>query len=103
MRSELKVQGQTIIMLAAMVIVATTAFAAGYVIATTSSTRNLPNMKVFQEAWNLANNEFYYDKPTDKDRMYGAINGMLSTYKDPFTLLIPPDAAAVNAQVMDGE
>src|SRR4051812_15723678 len=98
----IRVQGQTIVILAALIIVASVAFGAGYVVATSNSARNIPNMNVFQEAWNLANNQFYYPKPDQKDEMYGAINGMLSTFKDPFTLLIPPEAAAANTQLMEG-
>jgi carboxyl-terminal processing protease len=103
-QTTIRVQGQVIIILAAMVVVATAAFAAGYVTAiTTDRNRTIPNLKVFTEAWNLANNEFYYEKPAETERMYAAISGMMATFKDQFTVFVPPETAAANTQLMDGE
>lgn len=91
-----------IVVLAALVVTALGSFGAGYLVAT-GNLRTPPGMKVFWEAWNLADSEFYYDKPSDQERIYGAIRGMLATYQDQFTAFAPPEAAAADNQVMQGE
>ncbi len=96
-------RSQVLVILAALVVTAIGSFALGYVASTVSNTRNIPAMKVFWEAWNLADSEFYYTKPSDTERVYGAINGMLASYQDQFTAFSPPVAAAANTQLMQGE
>ncbi len=91
-----------VVVLAALLVTAFGSFVAGYLVAT-GSNRTPPGMKVFWEAWNLADSEFYYDKPSDQERIYGAIRGMLATYQDPFTAFAPPEAAAADNQLMQGE
>ena len=58
---------------------------------------------MFWEAWNTAEQDFYYDKPAAKDRVYGAIRGMLAAYDDQFTMFEPPASAAISTQVMRGK
>lgn len=58
---------------------------------------------VFFEAWDLVEREFYYDKPSSDERLRGAVNGMLTTLSDRYTLLIEPRAAAADSAVMSGE
>jgi carboxyl-terminal processing protease len=99
----LNVRGQALVILIALVVLTAGSFAAGYMVATAGVGRPSADMKVFWEAWNLADAEFYYAKPDEKDRVYGAIQGMLATYKDPYTLFVPPDTAAANNQVMEGD
>src|SRR5438128_2529228 len=83
-------RSQVIVVLAALVVTAVGSFAIGYVAATANSTGNVPAMKVFWEAWRLADAEFYYDKPSQVDRVYSAINGMLASYQDQFTIFLAP-------------
>ncbi len=99
--SILRLTGPIIIVVGAIIVVAAGAFFAGYSVA--SASNHTQSMHVFWEAWNLAENEFYYDKPSETDRIYGAINGMLAMYKDRFTFLLPPDQAAKNNEVMQGK
>jgi carboxyl-terminal processing protease len=99
----LNARGQALVILVALVVLTGGSFAAGYMVATAGVGRPAADMKVFWEAWNLTDAEFYYAKPDEKDRVYGAIQGMLAAYKDPYTLFVPPDTAAANNQVMEGE
>jgi carboxyl-terminal processing protease len=99
--SILRLTGPIIIILGAILLVAGGAFAAGYAVA--NSNNHSEGMQVFWEAWTLVENEFYFDKPSETDRIHGAINGMLSAYKDRFTFLMPPDLAQKNEQVMQGQ
>jgi len=102
-RTAIRVQGQVFIILAAVVIVAAGGFGAGYAVATANNARSTPDMRVFWEAWRLADSEFYYTKPSDQERVYGAVRGMLASYNDQFTLFTPPDISAANTQMMEGE
>ncbi len=102
-RTAIRVQGQVFIILAAVVIVAAGAFGAGYVVATANNARSTPDMRVFWEAWRLADSEFYYTKPSDQERVYSAVRGMLASYNDQFTLFTAPDISAANTQLMEGE
>src|SRR5262245_39065703 len=96
-------RSQVLVILAALVVTAVGSFAIGYVAATVNSTGNVPAMKVFWEAWRLADSEFYYTKPSDTERVYGAINGMLASYQDQFTAFVSPAAAVANTQLIQGE
>jgi carboxyl-terminal processing protease len=96
-------RGAVLVVLMVLLVTAIGSFAIGYVAATANSTGNIPAMKVFLEAWKLADTEFYYEKPSETERVHGAINGMLATFKDPFTAFSPPAAAAANTQLMQGE
>jgi carboxyl-terminal processing protease len=96
-------RSQVLVVLAALVVTAVGSFVIGYVAATANSTGNVPAMKVFWEAWRLVDNEFYYDKPSQTDRVYSAISGMLASYQDQFTIFLPPAPAAADTQLMQGD
>jgi carboxyl-terminal processing protease len=53
---------------------------------------------LFWEAWNLIQQDFYGDLPTEDEMVYGAIRGALDTLDDPFTGFIEPDMAAINRE-----
>lgn len=93
---------QIIIVLGALALTAVGAFAAGYIAATGTATSSA-DLRLLRDVWNTVDREFYYPKPTDTERVYGAINGMLSTLNDPHTLFLPPVIAEHDAQVMRGE
>jgi carboxyl-terminal processing protease len=50
---------------------------------------------VFWETWNLVDKEFYGDVPAVQQRMYGAIQGMVASLKDPHTVFLDPKMAAM--------
>ncbi len=60
-----------------------------------SESENTPSMDVFWEAWNIVQQEFYSDIPSDQERVYGAIRGMVGTYGDDHTAFIDPSRAAI--------
>lgn len=60
-----------------------------------ANSENEPSMDVFWEAWNIVQQEFYSDIPADKERVYGAIRGMVSTYGDDHTAFIDPSRASI--------
>jgi carboxyl-terminal processing protease len=90
------------IVLVALLVTAIGSFMAGYTVANAGVGRP-DEIKVFWEAWSTAEQDFYYEKPSSKDRVYGAIRGMLAAYDDQFTMFEPPASAAISTQVMRGE
>src|SRR5258708_38297642 len=83
---------QVVIILGAFVLTAIGAFTAGYL---TAHPAQDDRIKVFKEAFELTD-EFYYAKPSDSERVYAAIQGMLSTLKDKYSVFLPPSSAAVD-------
>ena len=59
-------------------------------------------MDVFWEAWDFIGNRFYGDIPTQQQRVYGAIRGMVMSFGDPNTAFIEPDQAAIFRQDVTG-
>lgn len=46
----------------------------------------------FWKVWNLLNEKsLYAKKVSDQDRVYGAISGLASSLKDPYTVFFPPE------------
>ncbi|RME49975.1 MAG: S41 family peptidase [Caldilineae bacterium] len=62
---------------------------------TITTEEDVPGFNVFWEAWNIVESEFYSDIPDQRERVYGAIRGMVSTYGDEHTAFIDPTRASV--------
>ncbi len=105
-------------------VVGIAAFAAGIVVAlrwgdtlplsvttnqTASAQRTTPanlqaDFAVFWEVWNLVDRKFYHTEPLDRQKMvYGAINGMLRSLGDDYTVFEDPDAAANTRERLSGQ
>ncbi len=56
------------------------------------------NLSEFWRVWNLLDKKFVSGSSTDKvsvsDKVNGAIEGLVESYKDPYTLFLPPEDAA---------
>jgi carboxyl-terminal processing protease len=57
---------------------------------------------VFWEAWAFVEEEFYGEIPSDENRVYGAIRGMVNAYGDENTAFIDPDRAAIFREDVSG-
>lgn len=53
---------------------------------------------LFWEAWDLIQQDYYGDLPTEEEMTYGAIRGAVNTLDDPFTAFIEPQTAAINRE-----
>lgn len=55
------------------------------------------DFSLFWKAWNIVNEKFVRTKvastTTDKDKVYGAIQGMVQSINDPYTVFFPPAEA----------
>ena len=56
---------------------------------------DIDKFKVFWEAWSIVQEEFYGDIPTEDERVYGAIRGMVNTFGDQNTAFIDPNRASL--------
>lgn len=56
----------------------------------------------FWEAWSFLEDQFYGDIPSDSERTYGAIRGMVNSYGDQHTAFIDPARAAVMSENIRG-
>jgi len=68
-----------------------------------STTTNIPQFKVFWEAWDWVNKDFYDRQAIDPQKMtYGAIKGMLESLGDNTTVFTPPVAARREQNTLQG-
>jgi carboxyl-terminal processing protease len=57
---------------------------------------------LFWEAWDLIQQDYYGDLPSEEKMTYGAIRGALNTLDDPNTGFVEPDIAAINRENASG-
>jgi carboxyl-terminal processing protease len=58
---------------------------------------------LLDEAWGVAEDLFYGKLPTDQERTYGAVRGMIESFKDPFTVFIEPPQTELQSQQLSGK
>lgn len=60
----------------------------------------------FWQVWNLLNDKFVSgttsDSVTEEERIWGAIEGLVGSYEDPYTIFLPPDDAAIFEEDISG-
>jgi carboxyl-terminal processing protease len=47
-------------------------------------------LAIFQEAWDLIAKDFFGTLPTNRERVYGAVRGLLEAVDDPYTVFVEP-------------
>lgn len=77
--------------------------------ASLNSTKDKPedvDFALFWKAWNTVNEKFVRTKvastTTDKDKVYGAIKGMVESINDPYTVFFPPEEATSFESEIEG-
>ncbi len=58
---------------------------------------------LLDEAWGVAEDLFYGKLPTDQERTYGAVRGMIESFKDPYTVFIEPPQTELQSQQLSGK
>ena len=61
-----------------------------------------PDMLLFWEVWNLLDRDFYGQRPSDEDRRYGAVRGLVQTFDDPYTYLVEPQPRELEQDTLRG-
>ncbi|MEW5987124.1 MAG: S41 family peptidase [Chloroflexota bacterium] len=51
------------------------------------------DLDILWEVWNLIEDEYDGELPTDEDVTYSVVNGAIETLNDPFTAFLPPEVA----------
>jgi carboxyl-terminal processing protease len=65
--------------------------------------RSIEQHPLLDEAWTLAQSQFFGTVPADKARTYGAIHGMIGAYHDPYTIFAEPPATELQEQQLTGK
>ncbi len=91
----MSVRTRNTVTLLLLVLLVSSAFAAGYFVSESRTTRGNQvyaeeEFNVFWEAWNRIEGNFIGDLPVGQERAYGAIRGSLDTLDDPYTVFIEP-------------
>jgi carboxyl-terminal processing protease len=58
---------------------------------------------LLDEAWGIAESEFYGQLPTDQARTYGAVRGMMESFNDPYTVFFEPPQTELQSQQLSGK
>lgn len=63
------------------------------------------DLNQFWKVWKLLNDKYPFKEkiPSDSDRIYGAIGGMVNSFNDPYTMFFPPKEAKLFADEVKGE
>lgn len=94
------------------VLLTLTAFAAGFFVHDTLDSVRQPAgvaqaaadeaMGLFWEAWQHVDNNFIGERPTAKERAYGAIRGSFALLEDPYTVFIEPQVREQERESLSG-
>ena len=58
----------------------------------------------FWKVWNLINEKYVSsDGPTDQEKVWGAISGLVGSLDDPYSVFLPPEEAAIFQSDISGE
>ncbi len=60
------------------------------------------NMNIYWQAWQILERDFYGQKPIGVKRVYGAIQGMVNTYEDPYTVFVEPQPHELDTDNLRG-
>ncbi len=60
------------------------------------------DFNLFWEVWNLAKNNYVHQPVTDTQLFYGALTGIVSSLKDPYSVFFDPKTAADFKQELEG-
>ncbi len=74
---------------------------------TNSAPKGEVDMSLFWKVWQTIDTRFVNSTTTDalsdEERMWGAIQGLVSSYKDPYTVFLPPQEASIFESDIAGE
>jgi carboxyl-terminal processing protease len=68
-----------------------------------SSSPDETHAPLLDEAWEVAESQFYGQLPTDQSRTYGAVRGMMESFKDPYSVFVEPPQTELQSQQLSGK
>lgn len=60
------------------------------------------SLRVFREAWDLVEQDFFGPLPSNRERVYGAVRGVLGSLSDPHTILVEPASRQLEKEHLRG-
>lgn len=60
------------------------------------------NMDIYWQAWQILERDFYGRKPIGVKRVYGAIQGLVNAYDDPYTVFVEPQPHELDTDNLRG-
>jgi carboxyl-terminal processing protease len=60
------------------------------------------SLDTFWEVWDTLEDRFYYDLPSEEERVHGAIQGLIDSLGDPYTAYVPPEEARILSEDSSG-
>jgi len=58
---------------------------------------------LLNEAWDIAESQFYGQPPTEQVRTYGAVRGMMESFQDPYSIFVEPPQTELQSQQLSGK
>jgi len=67
-----------------------------------ATTADPENMDIYWQAWQILERDFYGRKPVGVKRIYGAIQGLVNAYDDPYTVFVEPQPHELDTDNLRG-
>lgn len=87
----------------ALIVTAAISFMAGVLYNRQTALAYSEDFSVFWQTWQEVDDNFYFTLPSEQERVYGAIQGMVGKLNDPYTSFAPPEQAEEIRRDMAGE
>ncbi len=62
----------------------------------------IPNLELYRQVWQLLERDFYGEAPDPTQRTYGAIQGLVAAYNDPYTVFVEPQPRELERDQLEG-
>lgn len=61
------------------------------------------DLSLFWEVWNLMEEKYPFSGPSESEKIYGAIDGLVNSYDDDYSQFLPPEKTEFFSQNVNGE
>lgn len=61
------------------------------------------DLSLFWKVWNIMEEKYPFDEPTNQEKIYGAIEGLVASYRDEYSSFLPPVRSEFFTQTIAGE
>ncbi len=61
------------------------------------------NFDLFWEVWSTIEKKYPFEEPTDQEKIYGAIEGLVNSYHDDYSAFLPPVTSQFFDETISGE
>jgi carboxyl-terminal processing protease len=78
-------------------------FTQGELIAANNNTEENRDMSLFWDVWSLMEEKYPFDHPSEERLYYGAIEGLIEAYDDPYSVFFPPTESTSFEENIAGE